>query len=166
MESMQENHGAMEFDAAPPAASAVKSAAKKGRGKKVAKKTGKPAAKVAKKRAAKAKSTGTRYSPEFKSQVLEWLHDNPERGSVGQALKKFGISYISLRGWMKKAGMAKPGSTRAKKSVGKRPGKAVRGRSAASAPVFAKQAQQKILKGLARMAHGIEILAEGFGHIT
>lgn len=43
---------------------------------------------------------GIRYSDEQKREVLEWLQDNPGRGSLKKAQEKFKISYIALRSWM------------------------------------------------------------------
>jgi len=121
--------------------------------------------------------TGKRYSPEFKANVLKWLSDNNERGSVGKAMEKFGMSYISLRGWLRNAGISKPGRKGKKGKVGRPKGKrgrpvgsGRRGRPAGvkvvSHPLFTKRARKRILKGLKRMGHGIEMLAEAFSHIT
>jgi len=111
--------------------------------------------------------TGKRYSPEFKVTVIKWLSENNERGSIGRAMRKFGMSYISLQGWLKAAGL-KGGKKVKGKRLGRPPGKRGRptGSKSVSQPTFSKSARKRILKGLKRMGHGIELLAEAFSHIT
>lgn len=63
--------------------------------------------------ATKTKTTGKRYSPEERKQIIDFVHqyntDNG-RGGATTASKKYGVSLLTIGNWMKKAGSpAKPG---------------------------------------------------------
>ena len=119
----------------------------------------------------KGKGTGKRYTEEQRREILKWLEAHPGHGSIGKAIHRFGVSYISLRNWMKKSGVARPERKGAKAKPGRPAGTGKRrGRppAAKAAPqaVFSPRTKKKIQKALARMGHGIEMLAEAFSHIT
>lgn len=48
-------------------------------------------------------NTGNRYSEATKKKVVEFI-ESKGRGGTTQAQKKFGVSYIAVRSWMKKYG--------------------------------------------------------------
>ena len=108
------------------------------------------------------KGTGTRYSEERKKEIVDYMKSKG-RGGLTAASKKYKVSMLSLSRWMKgpsKSGR-KPGrpvgSTKLKSSSGSRTN---------SAPLFNARSQKNILKGLKRMSHGIEMLAQAFAHLT
>ena len=128
----------------------------------------KKAAKVPAKRRGKG-ATGKRYTEDQKKEVLGFMN-SMGRGGLTAASKKFKISMLTLSRWAKgsPAGGAKrrgrpPGSGKTKVK-GKRGRPA--GVRAVSSAAFNKRAQKGIQKGLKRMAHGIEMLAQAFAHLT
>lgn len=110
---------------------------------------GKKAAKVAKAKkspkivsesasSSSGKSRGTRYSPEEKQQIVDFVNNyNAENGRGGQsaAVKKFNLSAITVSAWLKKAGV---------RSTGGRPAKQVRAAAAPAAPVVSSGIASKI----------------------
>jgi hypothetical protein len=137
---------------------------RKTRKKRAAKKS-QPAKVVAAK--SKGKGTGTRYSAAEKKEIVDFAV-SLGRGGQTKAAKKYKVSMLSLSRWMKgvpKAGKKSKGKVGRPKGTGKKRGRPS-GVKATTHPIIAKRTQKRILKGLKRMAHGIELLAEAFGHIT
>jgi transposase-like protein len=119
-----------------PAAEGEKATAKAN--VKVAKKTSKKVAKKAAKKTSKGKGkgkTGTRYSEEVKAEAVAYINDNPGRGIVGKAMKKYGVSYISIRNWLKNAGVK---GKKAAKGTGTPKVKGKRGRPPGTATASSK----------------------------
>jgi len=61
--------------------------------------------KAIKKAVKKAAKTGTRYTEEEKQKVIDFVKNNAGHGVMNKAMKEFGVSYISLRNWIKKEGI-------------------------------------------------------------
>jgi len=87
-------------------------------------------------KAAKSKTdsrVGTRYTPEQKQEVTDFVSDyNATNGRGGQskASAKFGISPLTVMAWLKASGAPKPG----KKIKGDKPAKATKASKAPKAP--------------------------------
>lgn len=62
-------------------------------------------------------STGFRYDDAKKAEILAFYNTQEGRGKVTQTLEKFGISYISLRNWLKNAGKEAKKARKASKKV-------------------------------------------------
>ena len=61
-------------------------------------------------------NTGNRYSDKQKMDVVKFV-ENAGRGGISEAQKKFGVSYIAVRSWMKKLGKdAAPSEAKVSKS--------------------------------------------------
>ncbi len=62
-------------------------------------------AKKVKKAAQKAKVLGKRYSDSEKQRILTFIKNNPQRGSLSKAVKEFGVTFLTLKAWIKKEGV-------------------------------------------------------------
>lgn len=58
-----------------------------------------------------SKGTGTRYTPEQKKEIADFLKSkNGERGAIRETMEKFGVSYVTIRNIQNgKLENAKPG---------------------------------------------------------
>jgi len=81
----------------------------------------------------KAVKTGTRYSEAEKQKILDFVKSNAGHGVMNKAMKEFGVSYISLRNWIKKEGIVLKKT--AKSVLGKVSGKRGRPKGSASKAV-------------------------------
>jgi transposase-like protein len=57
------------------------------------------------------KSTGSRYTKEFKAEAVQLAHSSPER-SIRQLAYELGIADQTLRNWMDQASTDRPGRAR------------------------------------------------------
>ena len=64
--------------------------------------------KKAKKATQKVKVLGKRYSESEKQRILTFIKNNPQRGSLSKAVKEFGVTFLTLKAWIKKEGVQRP----------------------------------------------------------
>jgi len=60
--------------------------------------------KAIKKTVKKATKTGTRYTEAEKQKVIDFVKNNPGRGSLSKAVREFGVTFLTLKSWLKKEG--------------------------------------------------------------